>query len=82
MLDRVTKVIPGLRTTHMTKSFEKLSNLNAKIKDMVNMFAHFTRYSWTFQTKKIYEFLEEMSPSERITFYMDPKEYDWKKYLL
>ena len=45
------------------------------------MFSHFTRYPWVFKSNKIYEFYEKMTPEERSTFYMDPKEFNWERYL-
>jgi Male sterility protein len=51
--------------------------VNEKINDMYEMFSHFTRNSWVYETKMIYELDSQLTPDERLIFYVDPKSFDW-----
>jgi hypothetical protein len=44
---------------------------------MYELFAHFTRNSWIYETKKIYEYDAMMTPDEKNDFAIDPKSFDW-----
>ncbi len=81
VIDKITKVVPGLIKPQMAKQLNDLEKLNTRVKDMTNMFGHFTRNAWVYKNDKIYEFLEKMTPEESVTFYIDPKKYDWPRYL-
>lgn len=80
-IDKITKVVPGLRQPKVTNLISEMQKLNVRIKDIVNMFGHFTRHGWIYKNDKIYEFLDKMTPEEKAIFYMDPKEYEWPRYL-
>jgi hypothetical protein len=73
--------VPGLRTPKISKQINEIQKINKRVKDITIMFSHFTRYPWVFKSNKIYEFYEKMTPEERSTFYMDPKEFNWERYL-
>lgn len=45
---------------------------------MYDLFQHFTRNNWIYETKMIYEFLAQMTEAEREEFYIDPKTFDWQ----
>ena len=51
--------------------------MNSKLEDLYELFAHFTRNEWIYESNKIYEFEAQLTPEEREIFYLDPKTYDW-----
>lgn len=61
----------------MKKDVSQLKLVNSKLGEMYELFAHFTRNSWIYETLKIFEFEAMMSPEERQMFYLDPKTYTW-----
>jgi Male sterility protein len=64
------------------KKTAKLANFaNDKIKELYELFEHFTSVEWIFESKKIYEFMSQMSPEEVDLFLMDPTIIDWAKFL-
>jgi hypothetical protein len=52
--------------------------LNEKLKDFYELFEHFVSGEWIYESKKIYEFLAQMSPKDIENFYIDPKTFDWE----
>lgn len=44
---------------------------------MYELFSHFTKNEWIYESKKIFELEAEMSSEERQIFYVDPKTFDW-----
>ncbi len=77
VLDRVSK-IPGIGSTKMQKDVSLLKLLNEKLKDFYELFEHFVSNEWIYETKKIYEFEQKMSPKDKEIFYIDPRKFDWK----
>ena len=51
--------------------------VNEKINDLYELFQHFTKNQWIYETQKIYEFDALMTPQERQDFFIDPKTFDW-----
>lgn len=47
--------------------------------DLYELFAHFTRNEWIYESKKIFEFEAMLTPEEREIFYVDPRTFDWKQ---
>ena len=52
--------------------------LNEKLKEFYELFEHFVSGEWIYESKKIYEFLAQMSPKDIENFYIDPKTFDWE----
>ena len=76
ILDKVSK-IPGIGTPKMQKDVQTLKFVNEKLGDLYELFAHFTRNEWIYESKKIYELEAQMTIEERQIFYVDPKTFDW-----
>lgn len=62
----------------MQKDVAQLKMLNEKLKDFYELFEHFVSGEWIYETKKLYEFEQKMSPQDRDIFYVDPKKFDWE----
>jgi hypothetical protein len=76
ILDKVSK-IPGIGNPKMQKDVQTLKFVNDKLGDLYELFSHFTRNEWIYESKKIYELEAQMTPEERQIFYVDPKTFDW-----
>lgn len=75
-MEKVSK-IPGIGSPKMQKEVQTLKFVNEKLGDLYELFAHFTRNEWIYESKKIYELEARMTPEEREIFYVDPKTFDW-----
>ena len=76
ILEKVTS-LPLIGNPKMNKQVKQLQFAYEKLDEMYDLFQHFTRNNWVYETKKIYEFLEQMSAAEKEEFYIDPKTFDW-----
>jgi hypothetical protein len=54
-MDKVSK-IPGIGSPKMQKDVQTLKFVNEKLGDLYELFAHFTRNEWIYESNKIYEF--------------------------
>lgn len=77
VLEKISK-IPGIASPKLSSNIKVLKMANKKVNDLYTLFEHFTTGEWIFETKKIYEYLSELSEEERILFQADPKAVDWK----
>ncbi len=46
---------------------------------MYELFSHFTRNEWIYESKAIYLFEAQMNKEEQEIFYIDPKLINWKE---
>lgn len=60
VLNKVAK-IPGLMSAELKKTARLGLVVNQKTKELYDLFSHFTSNSWTFETLKIYEFMNQLS---------------------
>ena len=61
----------------MQKDAQTLKFVNSKLADLYELFSHFTCNEWIFESKQIYELEAQMTPEDRKTFFIDPREIDW-----
>ena len=71
IMEKVSK-IPGIGSPKMAKEIQGLKFVNDKLGDLYELFAHFTRNEWIYESNKIYELEGQLTPEEREIFYVDP----------
>jgi hypothetical protein len=71
--------IPGIGSAKMRADLKQLREVNTKIGEMYDIFAHFTCNEWIYETGKVYEMLAQMIPEEQKIFYIDPKTFTWQE---
>jgi Male sterility protein len=76
VLDKVSK-IPGIGSPKMQKDVQTLKFVNEKLGDLYELFAHFTRNEWIYESNQIYELEAMMTKGEREVFFVDPRTFDW-----
>lgn len=77
MLLELATNLPFINSAKMKKEVGQLKLVNSKLNEMYDLFAHFTRNSWIYETLKLYEFESLMTKEEKQIFYIDPKTYSW-----
>jgi hypothetical protein len=77
ILDKVSR-LPGLSSTKLRKTSKMANLITQKVNDLYDLFDHFISNSWIFENKKMYEFLDLMTDSEKNEFYIDPRLINWK----
>ena len=56
ILDRVSR-IPGISSPQLKKTAKLANFVNEKVKELYDLFDHFTTHEWFFESKKIYEYM-------------------------
>lgn len=78
ILSRVAQ-IPGVGSPKMRADLKQLREVNTKIGEFYDLFAHFTCNEWIYETAKVYEMIQLLTPEEQKIFYIDPKTFTWQE---
>jgi Glycerol-3-phosphate O-acyltransferase len=68
--------------TQMKKKSNKLFKALKRAEQLSDLFQHFTMNEWIYMTSHIEEMENYLTPEERKLFNLNPKDIQWKKYLL
>ena len=62
----------------MKKNADKLQKVIQKVTTLVDLFSHFTRNVWIYESIKIYDYVNQMTAEEKKEFEIDVKNIDWE----
>jgi hypothetical protein len=69
--------LPLLGGAQMKIDAERLQKVNVKAWDLGQIFEHFTFNCWIYESYKLYQLIDQMTPQEKIDFNFDPKTINW-----
>jgi hypothetical protein len=76
IMEKISR-IPGIGSQKMQNEVKKMKFVNEKLGDLYDLFAHFTRNEWIYESNMIYKFEARMTSEERKIFFIDPKTFNW-----
>jgi len=71
--------IPGIGTSNLKKNVKKGKMMISRAWETGLLFDHFTNNSWIFETKAVEDMYKQITPLDRQTFVIDPREIDWRQ---
>lgn len=76
VMDGVSR-LPFIGSPALQKNVRMLKTAYGKIEDLYNLFNHFTRNDWIYETRAILDLEAQMTEGERKEFFIDPKTFSW-----